>query len=419
MKLLLYLIAVASIFFAGCEDTFIVKNYYKPQEFYKQVNSKVNDCISKVVTIDTTYTAEDMIIRSDSIYLLVQVQKTKLGNTTVFSKADIKDIEYKKFIPEGVANIALITLKSGETILAKNVSGGQDSITISSQIPQFYTVKNQITLPASDVKTISYNNHWIGLAEGAGIGIISGILIGIQSNASLPTPQMGGGPEGGLIIAGTIILGTLAGSVVGAIVGSEQTIIINDQKSYMGIISKGIIWGTNTSGLNMTFNGLNGVNSDNIVNYKFGGYIAWAFNKFIGLRTELTYGEKGGSFHTDNGGRINRTVYFDDLEIPIMPQIAFYDIYFKPRFYGGPVFSFFIKGRYDEEIIDKYSGFPSGTISIPLSASNVHSPDFGYLIGFGINLQKKTFKTCLTNPKDRGNQGTIFFQKKVFLGIIF
>ncbi len=396
MKLNYLFLALFGLLLGGCMDAYLLKNYKPPKDFYDIIKNKTEDrTVNVKLKSGKVYETDKLKVDQDSTSFIYSASKTKVGKQTAFSKADIKDIKYVKFDPSGFGNTAEVTLNSGEKILGKNLASVRDSVFINYQIPLTIYYDERVSLPTSGIKTISFNNHWKGMAEYAGIGSIAGLLVGIQNDANLPAlPFMGGGAEPGLGTIFCTVVGTLAGSLIGSIIGSTQELIIESQPEPKGLCAIGIIGGISISGINSSLDNNSNLAEGDNVKYSYGGYVVWSFNKNFSLRAELFKTNKGGSYETpyrsQNFYTINyiTTVYLNFLELPILFQYSIPSIYFHPRFYVGPAVSIFNNGSIDKTLGDNSYPDYSGTYKKNLTTNDINNPDFDIILGAGINLKR-------------------------------
>lgn len=395
MKTNFFFFALSAFLLTGCMDTYYLKNYKSPKEFYDFVNQKADDrSVDIKMKSGKTYETDILKINNDSTFINQPITKIKEGNQTSFSKSEIKNIEYIKFNPSGAGNTAEITFTSGKKILVQDLMSQNDSVFINSQVPIVYLTNEMVSIPTSEVKMISYNNRLKGMAEYAGIGFITGLLVGIENDANLPPlPYMGGGPEPGLGTAFLAVLGTLGGTLIGPAIGSTQEFIFAENPAQKGWSAIGIIGGIGVNGINSSLDYNTNYTKGGITKYIYGGFAVWSFNKNISLRAELIKTTKGGSYKTSyNKNYFDvsyiSTVYLNYLEIPVLFQYTFPEIYFRPRFYVGPALSIFLNGNIDN--VPGEHSFPDYSLRYnrDLSSNEIKSPDINIILGAGINLRR-------------------------------
>ncbi len=394
MKTNFFFFALSAFLLTGCMDTYYLKNYKSPKEFYDFVNQKADDrSVDIKMKSGKIYESDILKINNDSTYIYQPITKLKEGNQTSFSRSEIKDIEYKKFNSSGVGNTAEITFTSGKKILVQDLMSKNDSVFINSQVPVFYLTNEMVSIPTSEIKIISYNNRLKGMAEYAGIGFITGLLVGIESDANLPAlPYMGGGAEPGLGTAFSAVLVPLGGALIGLAVGSTQEYQFVDNPVSKGWSAIGIIGGIGINGIKSSLDNNTNYSKGGIVKYIYGGFVVWSFNKNISLRAELFKTTKGGSYETSYSQNYFdvsyiSTVYLNYLEIPVLFQYTFPEIYFRPRFYAGPALSLFLNGSIDR--VPGNGSYPDYSIRYErdITGNEVNSPDIDLILGTGINLK--------------------------------
>jgi hypothetical protein len=90
-----------------------------------------------------------------------------------------------------------------------------------------YTDEPAHAVPLEHARELRVNNHWLGTLEGLGIGLLSGVILGVWI-APAGKPRCDPGSDGclGMDFSGTfmmmgIITGTTIGTIVGAAVGQR------------------------------------------------------------------------------------------------------------------------------------------------------------------------------------------------------
>lgn len=395
MNKVIFLFAISSLLFIGCMDTYYLKNYKSPKEFYDFVNQKADDrSVDIKMKSGKTYETDILNIKNDSTFINQPITKIKESKQNSFAKSEIKNIEYKKFNPSGTGNTAEITFTSGKKILVQDIMSNKDSIFINSQVPIVYLTNEMVPIPTSEIKMISYNNRLKGIAEYIGIGFIVGLLVGIENDANLPPlPYMGGGAEPGF---GTVVIsfaGGISGVFTGPIFSPTQEFMFTEPAEPKGWSAIGIIGGIGIDNISSTLDNNSNYIRGGIVKYTYGGYVVWSFNKNISIRAELFKTTKGGSYETTYSKNYYdvsyiSTAYLNFLEIPVLFQYTFPDIYFHPRFYAGPALSIFNDGKIDN-VPGKFS-FPDNSFRYnrDVTADEINSPDIDVILGGGINLNR-------------------------------
>lgn len=395
MNRIIFFFAISSLLLIGCMDTYYLKDYKSPKEFYDFVNQKADDrSIDIEMKNGKNYETDILKIKNDSTFINQPITKIKEGNQTSFSRSEIKNIEYKKFNPSGTGNTAEITFTSGKKILVQDLMSNKDSIFINSQVPIVYLTNEMVPIPTSEIKMISYNNRLKGMAEYIGIGFIVGLLVGIENDANLPPlPYMGGGAEPGLGTVFLAVLGALGGTLIGPAVGSTQEYMFVDDPISKGWSAIGIIGGIGINGINSSLDNNTNYTKGGIVKYIYGGFVVWSFNKNISIRAEILRSTKGGSYqtyYTNNYYNVSyiSTVYLNFLEVPVLFQYTFPKIYFHPRFYAGPALSIFNDGKIDRVPGDHSYPDNSFRYERDVTTDEINSPDVDIILGGGINLNR-------------------------------
>jgi len=209
--------------FCGCYPVHSIEQYSSREKYYKEANSAFEGKEVKVslAKFDSVFYAEDAVIRNDSISLTTL---KKWEDKTLYWKDIVSTAYYNK----DYANLcAQFKLKSGEIINAEYIKVNPDS-SIECQVFNLKT----LTLPISDIKNIRYKNYY-SIPAGFFIGLFSGILIGQQlmkDYKQTPTsdpniPDVGHLPhdDGFGYLFGCVVLGPIAGTTIGWIVGGRTT----------------------------------------------------------------------------------------------------------------------------------------------------------------------------------------------------
>jgi hypothetical protein len=208
MKLFYLILSILFIVLAGCSTTFKATGYPSKAAFRADINSSIKNRDFNLVKAGRTFTCfEGSQIKGDSLYAILRVEGEKI------SLKDIKDIQYFKKPYELPS--ASIMLKTGKELSAENVR------TLLDSSLWFTNIINE-PIPLSEVRQLSYTNHWKGILPGWGTGLFCGALIGGITTAYILDLKSGGNhPErdwnSGLVYGS--FYGMIAGAIVGAIIG--------------------------------------------------------------------------------------------------------------------------------------------------------------------------------------------------------
>ncbi len=200
MKSFYVSIPIIFLFLVGCSSTYRVTNYPSKEKFHKDVNGSMKIRDVNVVTVDSSFTAiEGSRIEDDSLLIVANIQE----------KIPLSEIKGIKYYGNGYeAPSAHMWLKSGEELNTKNVKVMPDS---SIQFTDITNKKIQLT----DVKHISYTNHWVGMGVGTFAGVLTGIAL---ASSNLEIKYSGGGIEFNNYFWGFMVE-TVVGATLGAIIG--------------------------------------------------------------------------------------------------------------------------------------------------------------------------------------------------------
>ena len=368
-----------------------MSEYKSPKDFYNLVNKETEGHSLDVHLMrDSTIETDNLHINSDSAFLFKKMWKIKEGKKSSFPRSEIKDIEFIKFDPSGVGNTALITFNNGKKIQVRDLFANKDSAVITTKFPQKIWINKRISFPTNDIQSVSYNNRFIAMAEDAGLGTLAGFMIGIQASSRIVQPVMGGGTDPFMYDIFGLFAGALSGTIIGAVIGSDQQFVFKDMTKQKGLTSIGITGGLNTSGISSSNQGISGA----VIFYSYGIFATWSFNKNFSIRSKLIHVTDGGEFSTPvTSNKIfyyDRTAYLNFIEIPVAFQYTITQRSFHPRFYAGPSFSFFLNGRVDEQgynyQYDSY--FPVLKNSRSISDKEVGLVNAGILLGAGVNFRR-------------------------------
>jgi hypothetical protein len=393
MKIIGFLICLAFLLLTGCMDTFLLKDYDSKSEFYKDINNKVEGrTVDLELNNGLRYTTENITIEEDSTYVLFPRMFNIQEGKTFIPNSDIEYIEYESYKITRQVNKAQIFLNNGKVIHVQNFISAGDSVEVLNAFEEIEQEYEKKAFPTQDVKSISFNNRLKGMLEYSGIGIISGLFIAYYSDSNRPAVSMGdpGAGLGLLAVFGTIV-GFLGGGSLGLIPGSPQDIIITDAPKINGWTTIGFSWGINSNSFSSSLDNLQGTIDNSIIDYTFGPYADYGLSKYFGIRAEILYDNKCGSYQTNSNdpqiATYLETVRIASLEMPVLFQVKIPDIYIHPRFYAGPAISIFLRGRSDRGYTE-HVGFNIPGSSSDINLKDLTSPYLGYILGGGFNINR-------------------------------
>jgi|GEM_PF-3175363 len=374
----------------GCTDTYIIKNYETPNQFYEAVNNYTEGhSVEVLLNSGKEYETDTLYIRNDALVISLPLMYKESGKETVIPNNTLKSIDYKYYGYYGnKENAALITLKNGDKIEANDVYGRNDSLVFSLQ-SQLTLHTQHLSFPIAEVNKISYNNHFSGLANGLGTGFLAGLLTGIQIGSTYNDKVMGGGPEPFFAYVFGSVLGCIGGGIIGVVLGSDQQFIFTDNRPTKGLTSYGIIVGMNAANVVSSQNYPSGYGSQGIDEFSYGIFGAWSLTENIGLRMEIIYGITGGNYVKPSVTNNNRTIYINYIKVPITLQYSMHTGSINPRFYAGPEITHYFGGRLDvgTDYPEDYTPY-TFPYHKNISSTELNNPSFGILFGLGINLER-------------------------------
>jgi hypothetical protein len=389
MKYFLIPISISILIFTGCVDTYTIKDFKSPQEFYNKINEKVNGRTVKVVTdSNEVYEADKLTISPDSIFFIT----TKLARLEEFKNSynysEIKEMKQKTDYKDGLVHTIL--LNNGDIITSKSIKIKNDSLFLYDIISGMSSAKKNISLSTTRVNLISFNNRLKGMGEGACFFGIAGFLFGFLDAEITSGDQEAFPPEIGAV-AGAIVFG-LGGAVVGTVTGSYQDYAINEPDyNYHGFTSVELEGGICNSNMGIAIHGNNSYGGQ-LLDYSAGLSLVWSFNNELGIKSGIFYSSKGGGFDqliAPFSFDFHRDVFVNFIEIPFLFQYSFRHTELRPRLYAGPQLGFFLNGRIDNiyDIKEHYL-YPYQIYYRTIDPSEVNNPVINFVIGTGFNLQK-------------------------------
>jgi hypothetical protein len=334
------------------------------------------------------YEADKLNAGSDSVYFVTSGLPRLNEYKSSYNKSEIKEIYQKRDYINGIVHEIL--LYNGNIITAQNILVKNDSVFLYEIFPSYTETKRNISIATSAVNSISFNNRWKGMDEGAGFFALGGMLFGIR-NASITSGDHGAILPEIAAIGGAIVFG-LGGAVVGTAIGSSQDYIINEHDiNYHGLSSVKLLGGISSTNMGIMING-NNTSCDSFIDYSAGISFVWSFNNYLGIKSGLFYNAKGGSFDqyiASDSFTYHRDIFLSQIEIPVLFQYTFSQGYLRPRIFAGPQIGFFNNGRIDNIFdIKQYSQFYSKIFYKTIDPEDVNSPEYSFVIGAGFDLQK-------------------------------
>lgn len=202
------------ILLTGCSSVYRISNFSSKQKFYDDFNDFAgNKKVKVTLSNDSSFYTKNIVqIYNDTLYALKSFIKKN------FNTVPIKDLKRINYLSSDYKSAELL-LNNGKTIKAEDIKMLRDSVHFSIGST---AAKRNALLPLDSVRTISYKNHWLGLITGLPAGIVTGFITGILGFYPVHTghPNMGSaGETQSTDLAGSALIGTAAGTVIGGIAG--------------------------------------------------------------------------------------------------------------------------------------------------------------------------------------------------------
>jgi hypothetical protein len=218
MKILLIVISTSVLLFTGCSSTYTIKYFSSKDNFYNDFNKFAGNKSLKVTLInDSSFISEEGVkISNDS--LILPFMTPEVNKSVPFN--EIKNIDYLS--SNFTSPSAEIYLKNGNKFYGRNIKITDDSI-----VNFIDYSRNSIyySLPLIRIKKICYKERWknlsAGLLGGAGVGLITGLVI-VSSY-----PNNKDHPDSYLTYIFSPVIGAVLGSAIGWIVGYTYTYQFN------------------------------------------------------------------------------------------------------------------------------------------------------------------------------------------------
>jgi hypothetical protein len=212
MKNIYYLFFVSSLLFVGC-STYTIRDYPSKDKFYEDFNhSAGNKDVNITLINDSSFTINDgVVLENDSLFSFALLEER---DVRTYPLSLITEIRYTI----NDTGTALILLKNGETLQAKNIRTGNDSIYFTIQTSTKKNIIVPIPVEIDKVKTISYKTRLrsipLGMLGGAIVGLLSAVIAG---NNVANSKDNNGKVEA--YYYGLPILGVVIGGIIAPIIG--------------------------------------------------------------------------------------------------------------------------------------------------------------------------------------------------------
>ncbi|MHB9004813.1 MAG: hypothetical protein ACYC6C_12285 [Coriobacteriia bacterium] len=218
MKLLYLSITFSlSLLFISCSSTYKISDFSSKDKFYEDFNNfakgkTLNIFLENNISFISEISPQ---ISNDSLIYLDKIQKEQ----AIFKKRDIKNVTFY-YNRDKACYSANISLKNGEELNEDNIELLPDS---SIKFIVYKNITKQI--PLSNIKEVSYKNHWLGVPFGFLPGTIVGFIIGYWIDYNNPGTNSTVGDQIAIPI-GTV-LGLMVGSIWGWLNGWDYTYQFN------------------------------------------------------------------------------------------------------------------------------------------------------------------------------------------------
>lgn len=220
--LVLFPIVFIFIFITGC-NPHNINIVLSDEASMQRLNELVQDRVVQVTTKDSIYNGNNILVKNDS---------TVVENISIEPKvipySSMKSVRYSK--NSNMLN-GIIELKNDKQINAKNIY-----ITNIDTVIKFdEVITTSAIFPTSELIKIKRRDHLHSTIKGFGFGILGGAATGAILGTFVGSADLGQGPSRGEIwIESTIVctvLGAIAGTTIGAILGQWQDINIQFDKN--------------------------------------------------------------------------------------------------------------------------------------------------------------------------------------------
>jgi len=370
---------LAVLLFTGCSNRYIEKEFNSKEDYYSTINRRIKDRNTEINFMNgENVSSEDIHISKDSVYWKQQYKE--MSRTSV-PLAHAKIINYNSYVSQNSVKFnGSIQLENDSIIDVQNAEFLKDTISY------FWVHEKMFSKPVVDVNSISFSDHWKGLAQYAFAGMFAGGVIGHKAGSDAGIRERD--PVFGMV-AGSILFG-LGGMIVGVITGSSQNYVLNDNDSEtLKFIRRfGLITGMTSSTFYGGFSDRRSFTARSFDQYSFGLYYLFDINSVLKLRPELIYCLKGGNYDYRNSGSSynfnytggTSTVYLDVIEMPVLIQIdPFPSRNQFLKIFAGPSINIPLKGELDEY----YLGWMDSIYPNSIEKFNA-KPYVSFVYGFGL-----------------------------------
>jgi len=204
---------LSAFFLSGCYINHNLSKYPSQEKFYHEVNKLSEDREVKIKTkSDSVITAENGVAAANDTVTIIHKRLTESPVTIPLNL--ISSIHYTNYDAENLS--AKIQLAEGTVYEAEKITTLPDSLKF------FYTESTRTSVPASEIKRVSYTKHWLGIPGGTLLGLFGGALIGtLIPYYEGPHGDTSFSYHGGMTRSFGLptLLGAFAGCIVGAVSG--------------------------------------------------------------------------------------------------------------------------------------------------------------------------------------------------------
>lgn len=204
---------LSAFFLSGCYMNRNLSKYPSQEKFYQDVNKISEDREVEVETkSDSVIIAENGVAAANDTVTIIHKRLTKSPVTIPLSL--ISSIYYTNYDSDNLS--AKIQLAEGTVYEAEKI------VTLPDSLKFFYTENTRTSVPASEIKRVTYNKRWLGVPGGILMGFLGGAILG----SVIPYYE---GPHGSTsytyhdgmsrTLGAPTVYGALAGTILGAVAG--------------------------------------------------------------------------------------------------------------------------------------------------------------------------------------------------------